>query len=58
MQTKNHSSFNIMRYSELVCNAVRHGVNLDDIMSETRKFHGRDFSNRIEKVVKTMIHFE
>ncbi|HOD15673.1 MAG TPA: hypothetical protein PLA65_13335 [Spirochaetota bacterium] len=57
MQTKNYSSFNIMRYSELVCNAVQHGVNFDDIMNETRKYHGREFSNRIEKVVKTMIHF-
>ncbi len=57
MQTKNHSSINIMRYSELVCNAVQAGVNFDDIMNETRKYHGREFSNRIEKVVKTMIHF-
>jgi len=58
MQSKNHSSINIMRYSELVCNAVRHGVNFDDIINETRKYHGRDFSNRIEKVVKTMIYFD
>jgi hypothetical protein len=57
MHSKQYSSLNIMRYSELVCNAVKHGVSLDDIMSETRKYHGREFSNRIEKVVKTMIHF-
>jgi hypothetical protein len=57
MQSKNHSSLNIMRYSEMVCNAVQHGVSLDDIINETRKYHGREFSNRIEKVVKTMIHF-
>jgi len=57
MNPKYYSSLNIMRYSELVCNAVSHGVNFDDIMNETRKYHGREFSNRIEKVVKTMIHF-
>lgn len=58
MHPQQFSTMNVMRYSELVCDAVQLGVNLDDLLSETRKYHGRDFSNQIEKVVKTMIHFE
>ena len=45
----------IMRYSEMVCNAVHLGVNFDDIISETRKYHGCEFTNKVEKVVKTLI---
>jgi len=47
----------IMRYSEMVCNAVQLGVNLDDIISETRKYHGYEFTSKVEKVVKTLIAF-
>lgn len=47
----------IMRYSEMVCNAVHLGVNFDEIISETRKYHGNEFSSRVEKVVKTLITF-
>lgn len=45
----------IMHYSEMVCSAVQLGVSLDDLMSETRKYHGNTFSNSVEKVVKTII---
>ena len=47
----------IMRYSEMVCSAVQLGVSLDEIICETRKFHGKDFTSRVEKVVKTIINF-
>lgn len=47
----------IMRYSEMVCNAVSLGVNFDDIICETRKYHGNEFTSRVEKVVKTLISF-
>jgi hypothetical protein len=57
MNSKRFSGMSIMNYSEMVCSAVQLGVSLDDIMTETRKFHGRDFSCRVEKVVKTMITF-
>jgi hypothetical protein len=57
MQPRSHSNMNIMRYSEMVCSALQLGVNFDDLMSETRKYHGRDFSSRVEKVVKTLLHF-
>jgi len=57
MSAQKFSSMNIMRYSEMVCSAVKLGVSLDEIISETRKFHGKDFTNRVEKVVKTIINF-
>jgi hypothetical protein len=57
MSPKRFSSMSIMRYSEMVCSAVKLGVSLDEIISETRKFHGKDFTNRVEKVVKTIISF-
>ncbi len=52
------SSMNIMNYSEMVCSAVRLGVCLDELLCETRKYHGREFGNRVEKVVKTILHFD
>jgi hypothetical protein len=55
MHLRHSSGTNILRYSELVCSAVRLGVSLDDIMAETRRYHGREFSNNVEKVVKSMI---
>ncbi|MBN2160021.1 MAG: hypothetical protein JW807_11550 [Spirochaetes bacterium] len=55
MNPKRFSSMNIMKYSEFVCSAVQLGISFDDIISETRKFHGREFTSRVEKVVKTMI---
>lgn len=55
MHLKRFSSMSIMRYSEMVCNAVHLGVNFDDIICETRKYHGHEFTNRVEKVVKTLI---
>jgi len=57
MHPKRFSSMSIMRYSEMVCNAVQLGVNLDDIISETRKYHGYEFTSKVEKVVKTLIAF-
>lgn len=55
MHQKRFSGMSVMHYSEMVCSAVQLGVSLDDLMSETRKYHGHDFSNRVEKVVKTII---
>ncbi len=57
MHPKRFTSMSIMRYSEMVCNAVHLGVNYDEIISETRKYHGNEFSSRVEKVVKTLITF-
>ncbi len=58
MHPKRFTSMSIMRYSEMVCNAVHLGVNFDDIISETRKYHGNEFTSRVEKVVKTLITFQ
>lgn len=55
MHPKRHSGMSIMQYSEMVCSAVHLGVSLDDLMSETRKYHGNDFGNSVEKVVKTIL---
>ena len=55
MHTRKFSSMSIMRYSEFVCSAVRLGVSMDDIIHETNKHHGAEFSRSVEKVVKTMI---
>ncbi len=52
------NGMNIMNYSEIVCSAVRLGVSLDDLLKETRNYHGRDFGNRVEKVVKTILFFD
>jgi|MudIll2142460700_1097286.scaffolds.fasta_scaffold2573559_1 hypothetical protein len=57
MSPQKFSSMSIMHYSEMVCSAVKLGVSLDELISETRKFHGKDFTNRVEKVVKTIINF-
>ncbi len=57
MHPKRFSSTSIMKYSEMVCSAVSLGVNMDDIICETRKYHGNEFTNKVEKVVKTMIAF-
>jgi len=57
MHPKRFTSMSIMKYSEMVCNAVHLGVNFDEIISETRKYHGNEFSSRVEKVVKTLITF-
>lgn len=57
MHPKRFSSMSIMKYSEMVCSAVSLGVNFDDIICETRKFHGNEFTSRVERVVKTMIAF-
>ena len=58
MKPMRGTGINIMRYSEMVCSAVRLGVCLDDLLRETRNYHGRDFGNRVEMVVKTFLHFE
>ncbi len=55
MSPKRFSGMSVMHYSEMVCSAVQLGVSLDDLMSETRKYHGNDFGNSVEKVVKTII---
>jgi hypothetical protein len=45
----------IKRYSKLVCSAVDLGVSLDDLIFETKKYHGMEFGNRVETAVKAMI---
>lgn len=55
MRARKISSMNVMRYSEFVCSAVRLGVSMDDIICETRKHHGPEFSHSVEKVVKVLI---
>jgi len=54
MGSGKNSSKKVMLYSELFCSAVRLGVSFDDLISETRKFHGMEFGNRVEKIVKGM----
>jgi hypothetical protein len=54
MQTGKISNMKLMRYSRLVYSAVELGVSLDDLISETRKYHGMEFGNRVEAAVKAM----
>jgi hypothetical protein len=54
MRTGKISNMKLMRYSRLVCSAVELGVSLDDIISETRRYHGMEFGNRVEATVKAM----
>lgn len=58
MKPRRVNGMNIMSYSEMVCSAVRLGVSLDELLVETRIYHGRDFRNRVEKVVKTILNFD
>ena len=52
MRINRFSHASIKKYSELVRSAVRLGVSLDEIITETRKYHGMDFANRIENNIR------
>jgi hypothetical protein len=55
MHKRKFSNMNIKRYSELVRSAVLLGVNYDDIIAETRRYHGNEFGNKVEDAVRPML---
>jgi hypothetical protein len=42
----------IARYSKLAAAAVRHSVPLDEIIRETRRYHGDEFAVAVERCVQ------
>jgi hypothetical protein len=57
MRAGNISGRKVRLYSDLVRSAVRLGVNIEDLISETKKFHGTEFGNQVEKMVKGTVNF-
>jgi hypothetical protein len=57
MRAGNISSRKMRLYSEFVRSAMRLGVNIDDLISETKKFHGIEFGDQVEKMVKGTAEF-
>ncbi len=54
MRTGRISNRKLMHYSKLVCSAMELGVSFNDLISETRKYHGVEFGNRVEATVRDM----
>jgi hypothetical protein len=54
MHARSISARKVRQYSDLVRSAARLGIDIDDLISETRKFHGIEFGDRVEKMVKGM----
>ncbi len=44
---KNVNKWTIKRYSRYVISAVELGVDMDDIIQRTRRYHGNDFTEQI-----------
>lgn len=45
----------VVSYSKLAATAVQHNVSLDEILQETRRYHGDDFANAVETCVRGLI---
>jgi hypothetical protein len=45
----------VISYSKLAATAVQHSVSLDEIIKETRRYHGDEFANAVESCVRTLI---
>jgi len=48
------SKFHVKRYCQLISFAVKHGVPMDDIIMETRKYHGTEFTDLVEKEINRL----
>jgi hypothetical protein len=57
MRAGNISGWKVRLYTDLARSAVRLGVNIEDLISETKKFHGIEFGNQVEKMMKGTADF-
>lgn len=54
-QTDVISDRKIKKYSKWLARAAKHGVSLDDLILETRKYHGNSFAERVISKVKNFL---
>jgi hypothetical protein len=45
----------VVSYSKLAATAVQHSVSLDEILQETRRYHGDEFAIAVENCIRGLI---
>ena len=51
-QTGHFSKKELQSYCKWAAAAVRHSVSLDEILYQTRLYHGEEFAGRVEKTIR------
>lgn len=54
-QTGRYTQRALRSYCKLAAAAVRHSVSLDEILYQTRLYHGEKFAGDVEKTIKEYI---